>query len=349
MTRLFRLLLFVCLFCGCLAACAQSSEKDLPVIEPHRTVPAKPKPAPATLLVVCDLPCTLKVDGHGLGHLNAEGSTHTAVELGQHAVVATSEDGLDTARGAAEVKSAGQTVFMVALKPVRAERLKAQSESDFQQGRSLVELKRYAEALPLLRQSCEAGNPGGCSWLGRCYDKGFGVAVDNQQARQLYGKGCDGGSLRGCVGLGYLDQRGLGGPVDNQRARTLFERGCDGGEMLGCNNLGVLYGGGLGVTQDYARALQLYQKACDGGEMLGCSNVGVSYAVGHGVTRDYATANRFFTRACQAGQPVGCYRLGMAYDNGSGVAQNKSQAALYYRRACDDGEPRACEAAHKLH
>jgi hypothetical protein len=50
-------------------------------------------------------------------------SAKTKVELGQHLVTAATEDGLDRVQHLAEVKSSGQTVATLELKPLRAARV----------------------------------------------------------------------------------------------------------------------------------------------------------------------------------------------------------------------------------
>ncbi len=78
-----------------------------------------------TLLVLCDLACNWKLDGNSQGRIDAGGSTRAKVDLGQHLVVAVTEDGADQVKQLSEVKQAGQTVVNLELKPVRDARLKA--------------------------------------------------------------------------------------------------------------------------------------------------------------------------------------------------------------------------------
>ena len=90
----------------------------------------KPKPvAAATLLVLCDLACDWKLNGEAKGRIDAEGSAKAKVELGQHVVVAATEDGADLVKLLSEVKSSGQTVVSIELKPVRDARLKAEQQA----------------------------------------------------------------------------------------------------------------------------------------------------------------------------------------------------------------------------
>jgi hypothetical protein len=87
------------------------------------------KPSGATLLVLCDLACDWKLDGKAQGRINAEGSARAKVELGQHLVVAVTEDGADQVKWLNEVKTTGQTVVNLELKPVRDARIKAAQQA----------------------------------------------------------------------------------------------------------------------------------------------------------------------------------------------------------------------------
>jgi hypothetical protein len=109
------------------AACPALSQPDEgPILRPK----SQPKPAASTtLLVICDLACDLNLDGQELGRIAAGGSATAKVKLGEHVVVATTEDGLDKAQQLVEVKAAGQKVVNLELQPVRGARVKAEEEA----------------------------------------------------------------------------------------------------------------------------------------------------------------------------------------------------------------------------
>jgi hypothetical protein len=101
---------------------ALSQQDEGPILRP------KPKPASATLLVMCDLACNWKLDGEVKGRIEAGGSAKAKVELGQHVVVAATEDGADQVKQLSEIKANGQTIVSIELEPVRDARLKAEKE-----------------------------------------------------------------------------------------------------------------------------------------------------------------------------------------------------------------------------
>jgi hypothetical protein len=100
---------------------AQSDEG--PILRPHKSVPPPPAAASATLLVMCDLSCNWSLDGEQKGHIEAGASAKAKAGLGQHVVIATTEDSLDRVHQVAEVRNSGQTVVILELKAIRAARL----------------------------------------------------------------------------------------------------------------------------------------------------------------------------------------------------------------------------------
>jgi hypothetical protein len=109
---------------NCGTAIAQQ-DGDVTVI-----IKAKSKPtALPTLLVMCDLVCTWKLDGEVKGKIDAGGSAKVKVEPGQHMVEATTEDGVDLVKQPSTVKPTGQTMVNVELWPIRYARLVVEQEA----------------------------------------------------------------------------------------------------------------------------------------------------------------------------------------------------------------------------
>ena len=307
-------------------------QADAPQIHPKQS---PTRPTGPTLLVLCDLACTWKLDGEAKGLIEAGASAKVRVEPGEHLVVASTEDGADQIKQHIEVKSVGQTLDEIDLQPVRDARLKAEREAKdtaaqeakdktaqeeaarlqelrdhaaerFSQARALYNQKNYEEAKPLLEEACDGGVVYGCAILGTLYQNGWGAAQDYAQALKLYQKACDDGSGGGCYDLGFLYQSGQGVPQDYAQAGTLEKKACDSGSLGGCYLLGTLYQFGRGVTQDYAQASALYQKACGGGNLQACSDLAGLYQNGNGVPQDNAQARALYRKACDGGLQPSC-------------------------------------------
>jgi hypothetical protein len=119
---------------GCVLATAIAVAASQALAQQDEGPILRPKVQPAkltgpTLLVLCDLACNWKLDGEAKGHIEAGGSAKAKVVLGQHLVVATTEDGLDKVQQLTEVKTAEQSVVNIELQPVRDARLKAEKDA----------------------------------------------------------------------------------------------------------------------------------------------------------------------------------------------------------------------------
>jgi hypothetical protein len=108
------------------AAHGIAQQDEGPILRPKKP-PAKP--ADATLLVMCDLACNWRLDGEAKGHIEAGRSAKAKVELGQHIVLAVTEDGADKAENDVEIKTAGQAIARFELQPVRDARLKIEQDA----------------------------------------------------------------------------------------------------------------------------------------------------------------------------------------------------------------------------
>ena len=87
------------------------------------------KAASATLLLTCDLACNWKLDGETMGHIAAGGGAKAKVQLGQHVVVAVTENGLDQTQQIIKVEEKGQTVVAIELRAIREARQKSDQEA----------------------------------------------------------------------------------------------------------------------------------------------------------------------------------------------------------------------------
>jgi hypothetical protein len=257
------------------AVAAAWPQDEGPVLKPK---PKTQQPAGATLLVMCDLACNWKLDGEVKGRIEAGAAAKVKVELGQHILVAITEDGADQVKQLSEVKNTGQTVVSLELQPVRDARLAAKEvtrarEQQQNQAKELYEQKQYVEAKPLFEMACKNGELESCVYLGVLYENGIGADVDLPQAHLLYKKACDGGDMAGCNNLATLFEYGKGEVQNYAQARLLYEKACNQGNLSSCDNLGWFYQNGFGMPRDPQRARSLYQKACNGNIQIACDHL----------------------------------------------------------------------------
>jgi len=241
--------------------------------------------SPATLLLVSDLACNWTLDVERKGHIDAGRSVRLKVDIGQHALIAVTDDGLDKMEKDIEIKTPGQTIYRVELQHVRNDRIQALQDSDpvylqdhaaqrAKQGQELYDQKHFEEAKPILKLACAGGELPACVTLGTVYDP-YGGLIQNSDdlvmVRNLYRKACDGGLMSGCTKLGMTYN--YGNDSDYNKSASLYQKACDGGDMWGCNNLAGSYESGRGEPKSHDQALALYQKACKGGFEWACHNL----------------------------------------------------------------------------
>jgi hypothetical protein len=127
------------------AAHVMAQQGEGPILRPK-------KPAPATLLVTCDLACNWKLDGEAKGGIDAGGSAKARIQLGQHLVVAVTDDSLDQAQEIVMVQEKGQMVVAIELKPIREARLRTEQEQRDNAAQEQQNQDRQAEDLAAREQ-----------------------------------------------------------------------------------------------------------------------------------------------------------------------------------------------------
>jgi uncharacterized protein len=85
-------------------------------------------------------------------------------------------------------------------------------------------------------------------------------------------RACNDELADGCANLANMYEKGAGVAKDEEKAAKLSEKACEAGSALGCTNLGKLYENGQGVAKDVAHAVQLYERACDAGDATGATS-----------------------------------------------------------------------------
>jgi TPR repeat protein len=99
---------------------------------------------------------------------------------------------------------------------------------------------------------------------------GTTITVDDAQAFPMYRASCEAGEPLGCEAAGDALRLGRGVERNLAQAAGFYEKGCDGGAAASCHRLALLYAAGDGVARDLAKAKSLFQKACQGGHEPAC-------------------------------------------------------------------------------
>jgi TPR repeat protein len=113
-------------------------------------------------------------------------------------------------------------------------------------------------------EACEKGYARACAAAGFEYQHNEEIARDPVRAIQLYRKACDAGDPIGCSYLGRAHADGVGGLArDPAKAAQLYASACDAGSGSACSLLAEAYRNGAGVGRDTTKADALARKGCE--------------------------------------------------------------------------------------
>ncbi|MBS1239959.1 MAG: hypothetical protein H6R45_665 [Proteobacteria bacterium] len=108
--------------------------------------------------------------------------------------------------------------------------------------------------------------------VGRCYDLGWGVAVDKVRAAECFriaaGRGLDWAMYNYATALAL----GEGVAQDKPAALGWFEKAAALGNAKAINHVGSFHEDGWVVPRDLARAAEFYARAAEGGDFRGAFN-----------------------------------------------------------------------------
>jgi hypothetical protein len=131
----------------------------------------------------------------------------------------------------------------------------------YDEGKALYDAKNYEQAVPKLKAAAEKGHKKAQYRLGRCYDKGNGVAEDDVQAAQWYAKAAAQGYAKAQYQLGKCYKDGEGVEKDRKKAVELFEKAAKQDNADAELALGKSYMKGKGVAADPKKAKSWLTKA----------------------------------------------------------------------------------------
>ena len=131
----------------------------------------------------------------------------------------------------------------------------------YEEGKALYDAKNYKAAIAKLKPAAEKGHKKAQYRLGRCYDKGHGVAENDKLAVQWYSKAAAQGHAKSMYQLGKCYKNGEGVTKDIKKAVELFKKAADKGNGDAQLALAKCYMKGKGVPADQAKAKTLLLKA----------------------------------------------------------------------------------------
>ena len=94
----------------------------------------------------------------------------------------------------------------------------------YKEGKKFYDAGKYSKALPKLKAAAELGHKKAQYRLGRCYDKGYGVAEDNKKAFELYSKSAAQGYDKAQYRMGQCYEKGKAVKKDMKKARYWYQK-----------------------------------------------------------------------------------------------------------------------------
>jgi len=98
----------------------------------------------------------------------------------------------------------------------------------YEQGKALYDAKDYAAAIAKLRPAAEKGHKKAQYRMGRCYDKGRGVAENNDEAFKWYAKSAAQGYYKAEYQMARSYIKGKGVTPDEKKAKSWVKKSVSG-------------------------------------------------------------------------------------------------------------------------
>ncbi|KAJ3013607.1 UNVERIFIED_CONTAM: hypothetical protein HDU68_000624 [Siphonaria sp. JEL0065] len=184
-----------------------------------------------------------------------------------------------------------------------------------------------------------AGDLDGMVQLGKCYENGFGTAVNPVKAFEWYHLAATKGSAKAQNLTGCLYWKGFGVPKDTMEACRWYRKAAEAGLAEGQANLGLAYNNGWsGGLKDRTEAAHwFWAAAVTGNDATSAFELGFLIERGSGVQRDPSKAFGWFLCAAEGGHVKGMERVARYLVDGMGVRMDKGEGFKWYQRAIENG------------
>jgi TPR repeat protein len=204
------------------------------------------------------------------------------------------------------------------------------------------------QAYSLAEKSVTASSAFGFYALGRCYEKGLHISMDESKAKELFSKSlpalknlAESGNAAAAFLAGASYEMGRGVVKNEPEAVKWYRKAAEQDYAVAQDILGSCYYSGQGVAKDRAEALKWYRKAADQGFANAQTWIGHFYFDGELVNKDEAEAMKWYRKAAEQGFADAEHWLGECYYFGSGVTMDKAESVKWYRKAADQGFAKA--------
>ena len=215
------------------------------------------------------------------------------------------------------------------------------------------------QAFVYAKKAAEQGYVRALYFVGRGYEKGWGIEANAAKAAECYAqyvawasKVAERGDAEVQCKLGCLYYYGKGVKADMEAAVNLFRKSAESGDVNGECNLGAMFERGEGVRMDLEEAASWYHKAAEQGDVrAGLRLVDVQDRLSgeflfNGLmsarhNKNMVDAAMWFRKSAVRGNVDAQCFWGWCCAKGVGVSQDLPEAMKWIRRAADHGNFRA--------
>jgi TPR repeat protein len=139
-------------------------------------------------------------------------------------------------------------------------------------GQMLLDGGDRAAAFGWFWKAAQQGHAMGLNMLGRCYDLGWGTAVDKVRAAECFRVAAEAGLDWGMYNYGSALALGAGAAQDRAAALGWFEKAAAMGHAKSRNFVGIFHEEGDLFPHDMNAAAKCYAQAAEGGDFRGMFN-----------------------------------------------------------------------------
>ena len=155
---------------------------------------------------------------------------------------------------------------------IRAGAEEGVAEAQAVHGQMLLDSGDAAASFGWFNKAAAQGHLMALNMVGRCYDLGWGVAVDKARAAECFRIAATRGLDWAMYNYGTALALGEGVAEDKPAALGWFEKAAALGNAKAINHVGSFHEDGWVVERDLAKAAGLYARAAEGGDFRGAFN-----------------------------------------------------------------------------
>ncbi|KAJ3084495.1 hypothetical protein HDU99_000497 [Rhizoclosmatium hyalinum] len=187
------------------------------------------------------------------------------------------------------------------------------------------------------------GYPKAQNVTGWCYSQGYGVEKNKTEACKWYRKAAEAGLVEGQLNLGLAYTYGWSDGLKDrtEAAHWFWAAAVTGNDAKSAFELGQLIEKGNGVQRDEYRAFGWFLCAAEGGVVRGMERVAKYLAEGIGCRKDEYEGAKWYQKAIDAGSVTALVSLGMMYERGDLGEANHEVAFSLYKDAASKGDVKA--------